>query len=50
MCQYSARDGEATDWHMMHLGQLAMSGSGLLTLEATLRPAWAIWMQIGTGA
>ena len=35
MCQYSARDGEATDWHMMHLGQLAMSGSGLLTLEAT---------------
>ena len=35
MCQYSARDGEATDWHMMHLGQLAMSGAGLLTLEAT---------------
>ncbi len=20
MCQYSARDGQATDWHMMHLG------------------------------
>ncbi|WP_132254804.1 NADH:flavin oxidoreductase/NADH oxidase [Methylobacterium segetis] len=35
MCQYSARAGEATDWHMMHLGQLAMSGAGLLTLEAT---------------
>lgn len=35
MCQYSARDGEATDWHMMHLGGLAMSGAGLLTLEAT---------------
>ena len=35
MCQYSARDGEATDWHMMHLGHLAMSGAGLLTLEAT---------------
>jgi 2,4-dienoyl-CoA reductase-like NADH-dependent reductase (Old Yellow Enzyme family) len=35
MCQYSARDGQATDWHMMHLGQLAMSGAGLLTLEAT---------------
>ncbi|KAB1073029.1 NADH:flavin oxidoreductase/NADH oxidase [Methylobacterium planeticum] len=35
MCQYSARDGAATDWHMMHLGQLAMSGAGLLTLEAT---------------
>ena len=35
MCQYSARDGEATVWHMMHLGQLAMSGAGLLTLEVT---------------
>ncbi|MER2269190.1 NADH:flavin oxidoreductase/NADH oxidase [Methylobacterium oxalidis] len=35
MCQYSARAGEASDWHMMHLGQLAMSGAGLLTLEAT---------------
>ncbi|UMY18317.1 NADH:flavin oxidoreductase/NADH oxidase [Methylobacterium organophilum] len=35
MCQYSARDGAATDWHVMHLGQLAASGAGLLTLEAT---------------
>ena len=35
MCQYSARAGEATDWHMMHLGQLAMSGAGLLMTEAT---------------
>ncbi|SEC81739.1 2,4-dienoyl-CoA reductase [Rhizobiales bacterium GAS191] len=35
MCQYSARDGSATEWHMMHLGQLAISGAGLLTLEAT---------------
>ena len=35
MCQYSARDGAATDWHMIHLGHLAMSGAGLLTLEAT---------------
>lgn len=35
MCQYSASAGEASDWHMMHLGQLAMSGAGLLTLEAT---------------
>lgn len=35
MCQYSADDGSATDWHMMHLGQLAMSGAGLLILEAT---------------
>ena len=35
MCQYSAADGSATDWHMMHLGHLALSGAGLLTLEAT---------------
>lgn len=35
MCQYSAVDGAMTDWHMMHLGQLAMSGAGLLTIEAT---------------
>ncbi|GEP11589.1 NADH:flavin oxidoreductase/NADH oxidase [Methylobacterium gnaphalii] len=35
MCQYSATAGEASDWHMMHLGQLAMSGAALLTLEAT---------------
>ena len=36
MCQYSADgEGSATDWHLMHLGQLAVSGAGLLTLEAT---------------
>ena len=35
MCQYSAEDGDATDWHMMHVGQLALSGAGLLILEAT---------------
>lgn len=35
MCQYSAVNGEATDWHIMHLGQLAMSGAGLLIIEAT---------------
>ncbi len=35
MCQYSARDGEATDWHLIHLGQLALSGAGLLIVEAT---------------
>jgi len=35
MCQYSAQDGCATDWHLMHLGHLAMSGAGLLILEAT---------------
>src|SRR5688500_9220786 len=35
MCQYSADDGSATDWHLMHLGHLAVSGAGLLILEAT---------------
>ena len=35
MCQYSAQDGQATDWHLIHLGQLALSGAGLLILEAT---------------
>lgn len=35
MCQYSADDGWATDWHMIHLGHLALSGAGLLCIEAT---------------
>ena len=35
MCQYSAEDGCATDWHLIHLGHLALSGAGLLILEAT---------------
>jgi 2,4-dienoyl-CoA reductase-like NADH-dependent reductase (Old Yellow Enzyme family) len=35
MCQYSADDGSATDWHLQHLMQLAMSGAGLVMLEAT---------------
>jgi 2,4-dienoyl-CoA reductase-like NADH-dependent reductase (Old Yellow Enzyme family) len=35
MCQYSADNGNASDWHLMHLGQMAMSGAGLLILEAT---------------
>lgn len=35
MCQYSAEDGSATDWHMMHLGALSNSGAGLLLIEAT---------------
>ena len=35
MCQYSAVDGCMTDWHMIHLGHLALSGAGLLTIEAT---------------
>ncbi len=35
MCQYSATDGCMTDWHQLHYGSLAMSGAGLLTIEAT---------------
>jgi 2,4-dienoyl-CoA reductase-like NADH-dependent reductase (Old Yellow Enzyme family) len=35
MCQYSAVDGSPGDWHIIHLGSLAISGAGLLCLEAT---------------
>jgi 2,4-dienoyl-CoA reductase-like NADH-dependent reductase (Old Yellow Enzyme family) len=35
MCQYSAEEGAATDWHMMHLGSLALSGAAMLITEAT---------------
>jgi 2,4-dienoyl-CoA reductase-like NADH-dependent reductase (Old Yellow Enzyme family) len=35
MCQYSANEGTPGDWHMIHLGHLALSGAGLLTVEAT---------------
>jgi 2,4-dienoyl-CoA reductase-like NADH-dependent reductase (Old Yellow Enzyme family) len=35
MCQYSAQDGSANDWHLMHLGSLALGGPGLLFVEAT---------------
>jgi 2,4-dienoyl-CoA reductase-like NADH-dependent reductase (Old Yellow Enzyme family) len=35
MCQYSAEEGSAVDWHLIHLGHLALSGAGLLIFEAT---------------
>lgn len=35
MCQYAARDGEATDWHLMHWGNMLNSGGALFTIEAT---------------
>lgn len=35
MCQYSAENGNMTDWHMLHLGSLSNSGAGLLIFEAT---------------
>jgi len=35
MCQYSADDGRANDWHLVHWGQLLQSGAGMVTIEAT---------------
>ena len=35
MCQYSADDGSMTDWHLVHLGSMAISGAGLVMIEAT---------------
>src|SRR3954467_12535280 len=35
MCQYSSQDGKANEWHMVHLGSLALSGAGMLCIEAT---------------
>ncbi|MDB5765140.1 MAG: oxidoreductase [Herminiimonas sp.] len=35
MCQYSAHEGEATEWHLIHLGHLVLSGAGILFTEAT---------------
>ncbi|HEX7970317.1 MAG TPA: NADH:flavin oxidoreductase/NADH oxidase [Stellaceae bacterium] len=35
MCQYSAEGGSANDWHLLHLGTLAVSGAGLVMIEAT---------------
>ncbi|EEQ92628.1 hypothetical protein RJZ56_007813 [Blastomyces dermatitidis] len=35
LCQYSADDGHMTDWHMSHLGGIAMRGPGFLMTEAT---------------
>lgn len=35
MCQYSAEDGLANDWHLVHLGSRAVGGAGLVIVEAT---------------
>lgn len=35
MCQYSAQDGFANDWHLVHLGSRAVGGAGLVIAEAT---------------
>src|SRR5882724_5637355 len=35
MCQYSADNGEANDWHFVHIGSLALSGAAMFCIEAT---------------
>ncbi len=35
MCQYSAKDGCVSDWHVMHLGQFVVGGAGLIMVEMT---------------
>ncbi|MCC6203599.1 MAG: NADH:flavin oxidoreductase/NADH oxidase [Hyphomicrobiales bacterium] len=35
MCQYSANDGAASDWHLYHWMNLAMSGASMVTVEMT---------------
>ena len=35
MCQYTAKDGVPGNWHLVHLGQFAISGPGLVFVEAT---------------
>ncbi|CAN0513446.1 unnamed protein product, partial [Discosporangium mesarthrocarpum] len=35
MCQYSAEDGLANDWQLVHLGSRAMGGTGLIITEMT---------------
>ena len=34
MCQYSATDGLANDWHLVHLGKFAQGGAGIVMVEA----------------
>ena len=35
MCQYSAENGEANDWHFTHMNTLALSGAAMFCIEAT---------------
>ena len=35
MCEYSAQDGFANDWHLVHLGSRAVGGTALIMVEAT---------------
>lgn len=49
MCQYSAEEGRATDWHAFHWPNLAQSGAGLAIIEATaVQPEGRIsWADLG---
>ncbi|MGV7219360.1 NADH:flavin oxidoreductase/NADH oxidase [Bradyrhizobium sp. UFLA05-112] len=49
MCQYSADNGCMTDWHLIHLGHLSLSGAALLTIEATavLPDGRITWADVG---
>lgn len=49
MCQYSAVDGCMTDWHLIHLGHMALSGAALLTIEASavLPEGRITWADVG---
>ena len=43
MCQYSAEDGAANDWHLQGLGSLSLSGAALVIVEQTaVEPAGGI--------
>ena len=35
MCQYNSTEGTANDWHLMHIGNFAMGGWGLVMAEMT---------------
>jgi 2,4-dienoyl-CoA reductase-like NADH-dependent reductase (Old Yellow Enzyme family) len=58
MCRYSASQGRAANWHMIRLGQLALSRAGILDIEASaVEPAGRItpadlglWDMRGTGS
>ncbi|KAM6515748.1 NADH-dependent flavin oxidoreductase [Fusarium falciforme] len=36
LCQYSAKDGYATDLHLAHLGGIVQRGQGLALMESTV--------------
>ena len=35
MCQYSAENGVATNWHDVHIGSFATGGAGMIMMEAS---------------